>query len=169
MQSSQSSVETAQAPAFSSEHMSGCFKRMHSLVQRHRGGDFGSEWDGIDIENWDFNKVSRSDAKILAKSFITTIAVAIFAYALIGMSIGAAIFMCLIKKSRVAAERHEVAQEAFRHHHHLHNQVNHDVSLIAPGGNNVVRQANGLGYERANVSEPNEDRPQLINRGYAIN
>jgi hypothetical protein len=70
-------------------------------------------WDNIDFENWDFSKVSRSDAKILGRSIISKLSIAIFAYCLIAFTIFSAIFLCLLKKARVAAEVHQVAQGPF--------------------------------------------------------
>lgn len=148
-----------------------CLLKMKSFAQRH-----SDEWDNFDIENWDFSKVSRSDAKLLARSFISYVSVAIFAYCLIACSIFFAIFLCMLKKARVSVERHEAAQGPYKHHHHHQQQP----SVVADV-NGTYRAANGLGYERANISEPAEEslvRPQhqyfapqanQVPRGFSIN
>ena len=74
------------------------------------------------IENWDFARVSRADAKSMAKVLINSFSVCIFIGATIGFAIFAAIFMCILKRVRKAVQFHHDAVNAFRvpgeHHHH---------------------------------------------------
>lgn len=139
--------------SFGEEGPRGGFMTFEAIRSHHGHRDC---WENFNIENWDFSKVSRSDAKLLVRSFISYFAMAVFAYCLIAFAIVGAIFLCLLKKARVAVEVHEVAQGPYKHHHHHHVE---QASVVADV-NGTYRQANGLGYERANISEPNEDARQ---------
>jgi hypothetical protein len=99
------------------------FRGFNRLMAGHRRNN--NPYDDINLEDWDFSKTSRADAKLFARTFISTAAIAIFVYFTIAFAIFSAIFLCLLKRAATAAEVHEAQQAIFRprHHHHHNHQV----------------------------------------------
>lgn len=122
------------------------------------------------LENWNFGSVSRDDTKLMAKTLISTIAVTVLVYMTILYAIVGAIVMFILRRIRKLTISHSECVNAFRV-----NQVHpSDVSMETGS----IRQANGLGFERVPMSEPNEEHysingnvphTMVIPRGVVIN
>lgn len=151
------------------------FNRWNSFDRRHYG-----RWDdSMTLENWDFQKISRTDAKKMLRTFINTIALAAFCYMTMVFACFSGIFLFILKRSRNLAKKYDELSSVLRPHHyhqHHHNHVEEAPSSIATGS---IREANGLGFERLPSSEPNEEVPRynpainsdnhVIPRGVVLN
>lgn len=64
-------------------------------------------WDEFHIENWDFSKVSREDAKTMVRALSNTLAVVAFSYVAISFAVVGGIFLLILKRVRRVAQRHD--------------------------------------------------------------
>jgi hypothetical protein len=139
--------------------------RSWNFMKTHQG-----QYEDMTLENWNFGSVSRDDTKLMAKTLISTIAVTVLVYMTILYAIVGAIVMFILRRIRKLTISHSECVNAFRV-----NQVHpSDVSMETGS----IRQANGLGFERVPMSEPNEEHysingnvphTMVIPRGVVIN
>jgi len=78
------------------------------------GHRHGTPYIDIDLENWDYANIPEADAKRMAKSAISFMALAIFGYATFLYALFSGLAYCIVNRTVTAAIFHENCQQALR-------------------------------------------------------